>query len=221
MKQDRHVIPELSAYLDGEARAPGRIAEHLAQCPACARRLEEMLRVRDALRALPAPAPRPGFDARVLAAVQSAPAPRRWPVLLAPAAALAAVAVVAALLFMQAPAPVPGRTAVTVDTPDEPVRVDLRWQDDIAVVEELAALADAGANLSDLLLEGLTEEGAAYEEEAAALVFDLLAAAHAAGDPAAPWDAFGPWSDDVGLDAAETADFARWLEAWDRGGERS
>lgn len=214
MKQDRHVTEELSAYLDGEARAPGGIARHVAQCPACARRLEELRRLRETLAALPAPAPRPDFDVRVLAALEAAPAPRRWPVLLAPAAALAAMIIGMVFLYPRAPgpAPAPGEAAVTVDA---------RWQDDEAVVVELAALAESGEDLSGLLFTGLTEESAAFEDEAAAFVLDFLAAAHAAEGPADPWEASGPWNGDAGFDSGDAAALVQWMETGDIGGEPS
>lgn len=75
MKRDaacRHALDELSAYIDGCARAPERIARHLAQCPDCARRHVELLKLGAHLRALPDPAPVPDFADRVFARINAA-----------------------------------------------------------------------------------------------------------------------------------------------------
>ncbi len=78
--KDRHVIEELSAYMDGEARDPARIARHLQHCESCARHHMQLLKLSTHLHALPLPEPRPEFLTRVMAQVaeEKAPSPRLW-----------------------------------------------------------------------------------------------------------------------------------------------
>lgn len=69
---------ELSAYLDGEARHPERIASHLAACTACEGAYQHLVRMSAALRNLPEPEVRPEFATRVMAHVREVkPMPRR------------------------------------------------------------------------------------------------------------------------------------------------
>ena len=98
----REVAPELAlGIVDGEER--GRALEHLADCPDCRRRVEELSEVADELLLLaPYREPPVGFEARALAPLQPAPKPRRRRRLrlaFAPAAA-AALAVAATLLVV-------------------------------------------------------------------------------------------------------------------------
>jgi putative zinc finger protein len=93
----RELAPELAlGVVDGEER--GRALEHLADCPDCRRRVEELAEVADELLLLaPHTEPPVGFEGRALAPLQPARQPRRRRRLrlaLAPAAAaLAAVAI--------------------------------------------------------------------------------------------------------------------------------
>jgi len=64
-----HVIEELSAYIDGEAKDPARIARHLQFCESCARHHMQLLKLSANLRALPPPETRPEFITRVMAHV--------------------------------------------------------------------------------------------------------------------------------------------------------
>jgi hypothetical protein len=76
-----HVIEELSAYIDGEAKDPQRIARHLQHCEACARRHMELLRLAAHVQALSPPEVRPEFLTRVMAHVaeqEYAPSSRRF-----------------------------------------------------------------------------------------------------------------------------------------------
>ena len=68
----RHVHNELSAFLDGEARYPERIAAHLAECETCARAYRDLAALSETLRALPEPEIRPEFATRVMAHVREA-----------------------------------------------------------------------------------------------------------------------------------------------------
>jgi Putative zinc-finger len=98
----RELAPELAlGVVEGEER--GRALEHLADCPDCRRRVEELAEVADELlllaphREVPA-----GFESQVLRRVLPAPQPRRrrrLGLVLAPvAAALAAVAITLAIV---------------------------------------------------------------------------------------------------------------------------
>ena len=100
----RGLAPELAlGIVEGEER--GRALEHLADCPDCRRRVEELAEVADQLLLLaPHREPPVGFESQVLGRVLPAPRPRRHrrrrlALVLAPvAAALAAVAITLAVV---------------------------------------------------------------------------------------------------------------------------
>jgi hypothetical protein len=98
----REMAPELAlGIVEGEER--GRALEHLADCPDCRRRVEELTQVADELLLLaPHREPPVGFESEVLRRVLPAPKPRRrrrLRLVLAPAAAaLAAVGVTLAIV---------------------------------------------------------------------------------------------------------------------------
>jgi predicted anti-sigma-YlaC factor YlaD len=98
----RELAPELAlGVVDGEERAWA--LEHLADCPDCRRRVEQLSEVADELLLLaPHQEPPVGFESRVLAEALPKPAPRRrrrWRLVLAPAAsAVAAAAIVLAIV---------------------------------------------------------------------------------------------------------------------------
>jgi hypothetical protein len=98
----RELAPELAlAIVEGEER--GRALEHLAGCPECRRRVEELAEVADQLLLLAPHKEVPvGFESRVLDQVLPAPPPRRrrrLGLVFAPAAAaLAAVAITLAVV---------------------------------------------------------------------------------------------------------------------------
>ena len=112
---NRHVVEELSAYMDGEARGAERIARHLQECPDCAQRYSELLHLSAEVKGLPLPEVRPEFVTRVMAHVAEAPGARRpWlSPLLGPAAVIAAAAllVLALATFLRIP---PASSPVTV-----------------------------------------------------------------------------------------------------------
>jgi anti-sigma factor RsiW len=98
----RELAPELAlGIVEGEER--GRALEHLADCPECRRRVDELAEVADQLLLLAPHREVPvGFESRVLSRVLPAPPPRRrrrFGLVLAPAAAaLAAVAITLAIV---------------------------------------------------------------------------------------------------------------------------
>ena len=103
-EETRQLAPELAlGIVEGEER--GRALEHLAECPDCRRRVEELSEVADELLLLaPHREPPVGFESRVLAEAFPKPEPRRrrrWRLVLAPAAA--AVASAAIVLAIVAP----------------------------------------------------------------------------------------------------------------------
>lgn len=147
--KDHHVIEELSAYIDGEARDPEGIARHLRSCESCARRHMELLKLSSHLRTLPEPEVHPAFLTRVMATVEEqaqAPA-RRWaPILrLGSAAALVVLAVALLQRFDTQPAPPVEEKVAVKDA------VDLdRYLDEDTVTLELARLLDAGVEVDQV-----------------------------------------------------------------------
>jgi hypothetical protein len=99
----RELAPDLALGIaEGEER--GRALEHLADCPDCRRRVEELTEIADELLLLaPHREPPVGFESEVLRQVLPAPAPkrrrRRFALVLAPVAtALAAVGITLAVV---------------------------------------------------------------------------------------------------------------------------
>ena len=62
---NRHVLDDLSAYLDGECTEPARVVRHLQTCAPCAKRYQELRVLSGQVRALKPPAVSPEFAARV------------------------------------------------------------------------------------------------------------------------------------------------------------
>ena len=96
-EQIRELAPELAlGIVDGEER--GQALQHLADCPDCRRRVEELAEVADELLLLAPHAEVPvGFEERALAPLRSERRPRRrrrWLRVLVPAAAAAAAAAI-------------------------------------------------------------------------------------------------------------------------------
>jgi hypothetical protein len=103
-EETRELAAELAlGIVEGEER--GRALEHLADCPDCRLRVEELSQVADELLLLAPHREAPvGFESRVLGELLPAPQPkrrRRWRLALAPAAA--AVAAAAIVLAIVAP----------------------------------------------------------------------------------------------------------------------
>ncbi|NMB76685.1 MAG: hypothetical protein GYA21_16335 [Myxococcales bacterium] len=147
------IRPDLVAYLDGELSNERRQAleGHLSGCEGCARRLGEFRRAREALAAQPALEAVPGYLQRVMA--RSREASRggfsgrflRW---LAPAAALAAGALIVAL-WPSRPAP-----EVSVEPADElEIASEFELYADYELIAELDVLSDLEA------IESLEDEG--------------------------------------------------------------
>lgn len=107
-----HVLDRLSAYLDGELSPPDRalVAEHLAGCEECSRRLQALGLVDAAARELPAEPPAGYFSAfpsRVRRRLEGDTRARPWrvPAWTWAAAAAALLAVIVPLTLMQARLP--------------------------------------------------------------------------------------------------------------------
>ncbi len=152
MKGD-HVLDELSAYLDGEARDPERITRHLQQCPACARRHIELSKVSSHVKALSPPEVNPAFATRVLAAIaRTRPVPRiglvRWSVV--SSAAVAIVLLLTAIAVLHHRQPVEPLRIGTVDNaisgyPDSEGAILVKLERHIAAGREIALLEMAAA----------------------------------------------------------------------------
>jgi hypothetical protein len=101
-EETRALAPDLAlGIVEGEER--GRALQHLADCPECRLRVDQLAEVADELLLLaPHREPPVGFESRVLAEVLPRPEPkrrRRWRLALAPAAAaLATAAIVLAIV---------------------------------------------------------------------------------------------------------------------------
>jgi anti-sigma factor RsiW len=107
-----HVLDRLSAYLDGELSPPDRalVAEHLAGCEECSRRLQALTLVDAAARELPAEPPRgyfSSFPGRVRRRLEGDTRGRSWrvPAWTWAAAAAALLAVVAPLTLLRVRSP--------------------------------------------------------------------------------------------------------------------
>lgn len=140
---------ELSAFLDGEATDPARIAARIEADPELARVFDQMRTVSAHVRAITPPEPPSAFLDGVLRRVEEERArtpvvraarfPWRIPVALAAAATLL---VSLGWWAWQASAP--------ISPPPEPPPVAAMpaWEDDQAVLEALAELAEEGEDLS-------------------------------------------------------------------------
>lgn len=166
-----HVLDELSAYIDGEAVDPERIARHLGGCPSCARRYEELSKLSTYLKSASAPDVGPEFAARVMAHARET-RPMRWRRFAVPLALAATVLLVAlgpAMFLRGQPAPAPSEDTMAGGF-DE--RTLLARIEDRAVDDETleAVLADyvvfdvdgvysggMGDSLADEMIAGLAD----------------------------------------------------------------
>lgn len=67
----RNVTGWLSAYIDGECPAAGRVARHLQSCPECARHHMQLLKVAGHIRNIPGPTGSREFADRVMARIHA------------------------------------------------------------------------------------------------------------------------------------------------------
>lgn len=130
MSQKHISIDELSAYIDGEARHPDAIREHLQRCAECAQRHTQLAKLSSHLRTLPAPDVSPAFATRVMAAVREArpePAGFRWLRWASVGVGVAAALVLAAAWLTSRPAPPPavvaGNSPAAAADPDRLMQV--------------------------------------------------------------------------------------------------
>lgn len=203
-----HVLKELSAYIDGEARDPDRIARHLQSCPDCARRHLDLLKIAYQIRGLEGPAVSAGFEGRVVARAAE-PQEREiswlWAgdhPLVACAAIFAVIAGVAAFNTMRADAP--PRIGAELAPALNPA-----WREDEPVVAALAHLLETGAP-TDLFaaFEGLEDELPDGGDVPLEEVLDMLAeGAIGGGGAEEAYAGFGaPLDDLVELDRRVLAD---------------
>ncbi len=156
-----HVIDELSGYLDGEARHPEAVAEHLAACAECSAHYASLQRLSEGIRALPVPEVRPEFATRIVARVSEQRAESRpwWARYGLPLAAMACLAVVVgAVAFLNTAKP-----AAAPRTAQAPVRADS---------DETLARLDGAAAMEDLGIAGQDEDESVSTEDLLAALSD-------------------------------------------------
>jgi hypothetical protein len=174
---DGHVLDELSAYIDGEAQDPARVARHLQFCEPCARRHIEILKLSANLRGMPRPEAQPEFVMRVIERISKEPAaPARPNVLrvvfarpyLAAAALLVVVAAWSLTQWLEVrPVSAPPAISPMATVPEE------------VLLNEFERRISQGDDLSDWA--GTEEEGAEamVEDVPLELVLEFLADASA------------------------------------------
>ena len=194
-------IEELSAYLDGEAKHPDKVRQHLRDSDDGARMYQALSEVSEQLRSLPKASVRPGFSGRVLASLES-PRPRWSLTRSVPAwASVAAVAlvVVLALLSLDGTLDSPAlQRAASTPMILSPQTTAL--EDEEALVAEFERRIASGTESEAFLSSGLYGEAEPME----ALPTDLLLAL-------APTD----WVDSLG-GLNETADYRMEMNALSR-----
>lgn len=140
----KHIsIDELSAYLDGEAKHPAAVREHLQRCAECAQRHAELGKLSSHLRTLPAPDVSPAFATRVMAAVREArpePSGYRWLRWASGSFGVAVALVLAAAWVMNRPPAAP--PAVAANPPAQAVDADRLMQ---VIEARIAQGEDPGA----------------------------------------------------------------------------
>ena len=140
---DKDVWEELSAYLDGEAGDPDRIARLLEAHPEYARRFDELRRLSQQVKTLAPPDVHPAFLTRVMAEVaETRPAQPSWfarfhaPLAAAGAAAIVVLAGAAVLRAVFAP-----------ELPVEIADNERAATAEEALLEALEARAEAGEDI--------------------------------------------------------------------------
>ncbi len=170
-------IEELSAYLDGEAKNPDKVRQHLQDSEDGARMYHALSKMSQQVRSLPVMSVRPGFAARVLAALDS-PKPRWSFTRSAPAwasLAVAAIVVVLALFSLNDTIDSPTiQTAASTPTVSTPQATTL--EDEEALVAELERRIASGTDSEALLSAGLYEEPKSVAELPADLLLALAPA---------------------------------------------
>ena len=152
--RDEHVLDELSAYIDGEASQPERIARHLQSCQACASHHIQLQKISTHLQMLSPPENQPEFFVSVMAEISRSPEPTKasytkpitWKPLFAPLALAALLLLCVGLaLTIQEP-----KQVVQITTVVLPVDIDLADED--AIIAKMQRFLEDGLDLS--LLEG-------------------------------------------------------------------
>jgi hypothetical protein len=175
----RHVLEELSAYIDGEARHPKRIERHLSQCPDCARRHMELLKLSSHLGAMKDPEVAPAFLTRVLAHAREEEmltVRGAWLTGMAQwGAALALIVAGLALLYGVWPDGGQSTTALPVQVAVDP---NAAFLDDEHIVEAMAELMEEGVDLTYVASDTprnwlLDDDSISYDEAVALLVEDV------------------------------------------------
>lgn len=122
---------ELSAYVDGEAKRPERIARHLQQCPACAKAHVALQKLSANVQSVTPPAAIHGFAERVIREIRAHDAKRRpasqprWQRWGMPLAAAAALVVVGLVTLENVQGPMGDPVALESVSPSEALRAAL------------------------------------------------------------------------------------------------
>jgi hypothetical protein len=176
MKMGHISTKELSAFADGMARDPARVAAHVEHCAACGQRLAELRAMSAALHALPAPEPRPYFAVNVVARVEEMGTRSGWRRKRA-VPAMAGLLVAAIVVMAVWLTPLLRGELPPEHVPAPVIAHDLRWHDDAEVVAALTAILSEGGETS-LLEAGMVADEPAYEKDLAAQIMEgLLASA--------------------------------------------
>lgn len=147
----KHVIDELSAYIDGESRRPEDVRRHLQVCESCARRHIELLKLSAALHEMEGPVADPEFTRTVFARITAetaAAGARRWIPFLTPRFAWA---MAAALLIVLS-----GTLAWRNVGPSPETRLVAQcraWNDDETIIAQFEKLITEGADPGALLFD--------------------------------------------------------------------
>lgn len=182
---NKHVLDELSAYIDGASDDLGRVTRHLQSCPDCARRHLELLKIGAHIRDEQPPVVSADFTERVLAGIADHPQRAGRSSWIRPAfVAGASLAALFTLVALGAILATQERSRVPEASPAAARGMDVLLESDTSL-----------AALDRLLEEGLwpdiyPADEADAEPESAPTVDDLiegLAALPDNGETAEPW----------------------------------
>lgn len=163
--KDKHVLHELSAYIDGEAAQSQRIARHLQSCQQCASHHIQLQKLSTHLQMLTPPKDQPQFLPNVIDKITQSDPPQSihypkqitWKPLFVPITLAALLLLCVGLaLTIQEP-----KQTVQITTVLLPADIDLA--DEATIVAEMERLLAAGLDLSLLEANTSLEEDQLYD----------------------------------------------------------